>query len=70
MTASTTEARMASTKTPSRKQAPAPPGSGAYGRTRQFAISRGLPPPDTGPPSADAPAPAPTKKTTKRPAKG
>ena len=50
-------------KSPSRKGSPRAPGGGALDRTRQFAVSRGLPPPEvTG---SDAPAPA---KPAPRPA--
>jgi hypothetical protein len=61
---------MASSKTPSRKQPPAAPGGGALQRTRQFTVSRGLPPPEV----AGTPSPEPSprrsakKKSTKRPA--
>ena len=61
---------MPSSKTPSRKKAPDTPGGGALGRTRQFAVSRGLPPPEIAGTPAPEPAPASPagKKTKKRPA--
>jgi hypothetical protein len=62
---------MASSKTPSRKQPPAAPGGHALQRTRQFNVSRGLPPPEVS--GTPAPEPAPSdaagKKPAKRPAK-
>jgi hypothetical protein len=54
-------------KSSSQKKPADSPGGGALRRTRQFAASRGLPPPTIG---DDTPAPQPaTKKNTKRAAK-
>ncbi|HJV95626.1 MAG TPA: hypothetical protein VJ608_06295 [Albitalea sp.] len=58
---------MTQRKTPPGGKAPALPGGPALGRARQFALSRGLPPPQVEGVAAPPPPPAAKKPRKKAP---